>query len=144
MERVEPLFIDTWGWFQILSPRESKHDEVVQYFDAFLRRGGQAYTTDYVLDETLTLLFSRLAFQKALSRYEIIAEAREEAFLRVEWIGPARFEKGLQLRRKYDDKPNISFTDLTSMAVMDEMGLRDVLTGDAHFRHVGMDFRPRP
>ena len=50
----------------------------------------------------------------------------------------------MELRRKYDDKPDISFTDLTSMVVMQEFDLRDVLTGDAHFEHVGMGFRRQP
>lgn len=144
MEWVDPLFIDTWGWLQVLSSRESRHEEVVRYLDSFLRQDGQAYTTDYVLDETLTLLFGRLSFQRAYSQYEVIAEAREESFLEVEWIGRDRFEAAVQLRQKYDDKPSISFTDLTSMVVMDEVGLRDVLTGDDHFRHVGMGFQPRP
>ena len=35
---------------------------------------------------------------------------------------------------------DISFTDLTSMAVMQELEITDILTGDAHFTHVGMNF----
>jgi predicted nucleic acid-binding protein len=50
------------------------------------------------------------------------------------------------MRLTYDDKPNLSFTDLTSTAVMLERDIQDVLTGDAHVEHVGLGFRrpPRP
>ena len=30
------------------------------------------------------------------------------------------------------------------MVVMEELNIEDVLTGDAHFEHVGMEFRRRP
>ena len=138
------LFVDTWGGMKVLSPRESRHAEVTQYFRSFLDRGGEVLTTDYVLDETLTLLFKRLSFERASEQYERIEAAEEEDFLRVEWVGRDRFDEALQLRRRYSDKPEISFTDLTSMVVMQKLDLRDVLTGDAHFEHVGMEFRLQP
>ena len=140
----EQLFVDTWGWLKILSPRESRHAEVVEYFRAYLDRGGEVFTTDYVLDETLTLLFKRLSFERAFGQYERIEAAQQENFLQVEWVGPNRFDQAFQLRQRYSDKPDISFTDLTSMVVMQEFDLRDVLTGDAHFEHVGMGFRLQP
>jgi len=56
------------------------------------------------------------------------------------WITPSRFEASQKLRLKFQDKPDISFTDLTSMVVMQELGITDILTGDAHFTHVGMNF----
>jgi predicted nucleic acid-binding protein len=48
------------------------------------------------------------------------------------------------LRRQLQDKPDVSFTDLTSMAIMQEMGLSQVLTGDSHFEHVGFNFQLVP
>jgi predicted nucleic acid-binding protein len=41
---------------------------------------------------------------------------------------------------KYADKPLISFTDLSSMVVMKELGISLVLTRDDHFNQVGMGF----
>ncbi len=45
---------------------------------------------------------------------------------------------------RFDDKPRISFTDLTSMVVMKELGVKDIVTGDEHFEHVGMGFQCKP
>ena len=33
---------------------------------------------------------------------------------------------------------------LTSMVVMKELGVMDIITGDEHFAHVGMGFRKYP
>ena len=48
------------------------------------------------------------------------------------------------LRLKLHDKPTISFTDLTSMVVMEELGINQVMTGDAHFSQVGLGFQLVP
>ena len=50
------------------------------------------------------------------------------------------FTKAWKLRKKFQDKPNISFTDLTSMAIMREFKIEMILTDDDHFLHVGMGF----
>ena len=97
-----------------------------------------------MLTESLTLLFKRLPFEKAWEGYQQIESARRNDFLDVVWIGRERFDRAIQFRRRYSDKPDISFTDLTSMVVMQEFDLRNVLTGDAHFEHVGMGFRLQP
>jgi len=73
-----------------------------------------------------------------------IDKAIEEGYLQVEWVTPERFEKAKGLRLKYRDKPKISFTDLTSMVIMKEVGVTGIITGDEHFLHVGMDFQIVP
>jgi predicted nucleic acid-binding protein len=57
---------------------------------------------------------------------------------------PQRFEKAIELRYRFQDKPRISFTELTSMVVMSERGIEEILTEDDHFLHVGMGFRKVP
>jgi predicted nucleic acid-binding protein len=138
------LFVDTWGWLKIFGHREARHEEVARYYRQFRRDGGDAFTTDYVLDETLTQLFLRLPFEQAMQKYQQIRRARQAEFLDVKWSTPSRFGRSVEHRRRYDDKPDISFTDLSSMVVMQEFDLRDVLTGDAHFQHVGLGFRRQP
>ena len=45
-----------------------------------------------------------------------------------------------RLRKKYRDKPDVSFTDFTSFTIMEERGIRRVFTGDKDFEKVNMGF----
>ncbi|MBW1959611.1 MAG: PIN domain-containing protein [Deltaproteobacteria bacterium] len=138
------LFIDTWGWLALRDRKESRHQEVKDFYIQFRRQKGIIYTSDYVLDETITLLFRRLPFKTAKESLENINKAIKEGYLQVEWVTPERFEKAKGRRIKYRDKPKISFTDLTSMVVMKELGIKDIITGDEHFEHIQMDFQIVP
>ncbi len=77
-------------------------------------------------------------------RAKEIIRAIDNNYLILEWINEERFGKARDLRLKFRDKPRISFTDLTSMVVMEELGIQDVLTEDDHFIQVGMEFRKLP
>jgi predicted nucleic acid-binding protein len=138
------LFIDTWGWLTLRDQRESRHQEVVDYYRDFRIKQGVAYTSDYVLDETITLLFRRLPFQTARKSLNGIQQAVREGYLLLERITPERFEQSIALRLKFQDKPRISFTDLASMVVMAEHAITHVLTEDDHFLQVGMPFDKVP
>ena len=102
------------------------------------------YTSDYVLDEIFTLLFRRLHYRAARGSLAKIEEAIKEGYVLVEWITPERFEKAKELRLKCQDKPRISFTDLTSMVLMKEHRIEGIITEDEHFQHVGMSFQLKP
>jgi predicted nucleic acid-binding protein len=138
------LFIDTWGWLALRDKREPHHPEVNGFYRDFRRRRGTAYTTEYVLDETVTLLFRRLPFSTAKKSLESIQKAVAEGYLHLEWVTPERFEKAKELRGKFQDKPRISFTDFTSIVVMAECGITEILTEDDHFLQVGMGFQKVP
>ena len=102
------------------------------------------YTTDYILDETFTLLFKRLSFHQAHQALKIIEDSIQAEYLILEYITPSRFAQAKSLRVKLQDKPDISFTDLSTMIVMEKLNISMILTGDAHFAHIGMDFQIVP
>jgi uncharacterized protein len=134
------LFVDTWGWLALAEPLDRKHQAALQCYQEY-SRSGRVVTSNYVLDETITLLFLRLRFDAA---YGFSRAVLDSSFVAVETVTEARVRSAFELRRRFADKPNISFTDLTSIAIMTELKIVDILTADAHFAHVGLGFQLLP
>ena len=138
------LFVDTWGWLALRDRGDSGHGEAAAVFKEALARRVSMITTDYVLDETFTLLFRRLPLAKARESLEALTAVIDDGSVSLEPIHPARFREAVSLRLKYKDKPEISFTDFTSMVVMRELAVKRVLTEDRHFAQVGLGFELAP
>src|ERR1700674_3703812 len=137
---IERLFVDTWGWLVLADSKDPAHAQSV--FERRRRSApGHLITTDYVLDETFTRLFSRCTFALARQFSDAALQAERAGLLQVERITPGRFDAAYRLRLRYSEKPDISFTDLASFVVMKELGIREVLTADAHFKQVHLGFR---
>ncbi|MBU1598693.1 PIN domain-containing protein [bacterium] len=138
------LLIDTWGWVSLYNKREKRHKEVKDCYHDFRSQGEILYTTDYILDETFTLLFRRTPFELAAEAMEKIDESIKNDYLFLERINLDRFEEAKRLRLKYRDKPLISFTDITSIVVMSEEKIEAILTEDVHFTYVELGFQRLP
>jgi predicted nucleic acid-binding protein len=106
--------------------------------DATLEAGRVLITTDFVVDETLTLIRLRLGLAAANAWWEQIDGSGR---LRWERVEHDRFERARHLFFQYRDK-DLSFTDCTSFAIMRELKLTTVLTTDGQFRQVGFDVLP--
>jgi predicted nucleic acid-binding protein len=141
---AERLFIDTWGWLVLANGRDPAFGVVSGFRASVAGQRGAWVTTDYVLDESMTRLFAAAPFAEARRFFEGIFEASRQGLLDIEHVTPERFSGAWRLRLRYRDQPRISFTDFTSFVVMRELGLRQVLTGDAHFAQVGMGFVRMP
>jgi predicted nucleic acid-binding protein len=142
---IEPqrLFVDTWGWLVLADGRDPEHVRAVA--ERRKRNGpGLLITTDYVLDETFTRLFSRCTHAVARQFCDGVLNAESSGLLGIERITSLRFQSAYRMRLRYRDKPTISFTDFTSFVVMQELGLVDALTADAHFAQVQLGFRRLP
>lgn len=115
------------------------HEAGCQARDAYLREGGFLVSTDYVVDETLTLIRIRLGLHAAEQWW-----ARVDASSRVRWerIGAPRARKAREWFFEWRDK-DFSFTDCTSFVVMRELGLSRALTTDHHFSQAGFETVPR-
>lgn len=138
------LFVDSWGWIILANRGEESFSRARDLYQREIDSGTEILTTDYVLDEVITFLSSRLP-QKSASKYlgGLLASIASEQ-IRLERIGADRFEKAWKMRLKYHDHPTISFTDFTSFVVMGELSVSRVLTNDHHFEQVNQGFQRLP
>jgi predicted nucleic acid-binding protein len=127
------LFVDTSGFFALLAHRDPKH----QAARRILRRAKAAkrrlVTTDYVLDETATLLKARGEARLAAPFFDHVFES---AACRVEWTDADQFSRVRALFVQHDDQ-EWSFTDCLSFCVMKQLRLTEALTTDVHFEQAG-------
>ena len=135
---MRALFVDTAGWLACADRSDPDHLRSCAARDAALEAGQTLLTTDFVVDETLTLVRFRLGLDAAEAWWQQIDRSSR---LRWERVDSNRFEKARDLFFQYSDK-DFSFTDCTSFTVMREMRLTQALTTDRHFRQMGFQVVP--
>lgn len=135
---IERLFIDTAGWMAMADSKDPHHAASIQTRDHWLENQGILISSNYILDETLTLIRMRLGDKATEKWWTLISESPRCS---VEWISPERAEKALRWFFGWNDQ-SFSFTDCTSFVVMREMGIEKVLTGDRHFITAGFQILP--
>ena len=138
------LFVDSWGWIVLANRNEAGFLQVSEFYREQVASGTSLITTDYLLDEVITFLFAKTAQQLSVRYLQALLGSIEGGKIRIERIGPDRFEKAWRMRLKYGDHRDISFTDFTSFIVMQELSLSNVLTNDRHFEQVNLGFQRVP
>jgi hypothetical protein len=127
--------VDTSGFYALLVKGDSMHARASAILARAAQSKGRFVTTDYVLDETATLLKARGHAHVAEAFFDAVFAS---AACRVEWMEPDSFAQTRRFFLKHHDK-HWSFTDCFSFCVMRMLGLRDALTADAHFRQAGFN-----
>jgi len=125
--------VDTAGWMACADASDPAHAEACTARDEALESGRRLVTTDYIVDETLTLVRMRLGIAAAEAWW---AQIEGSSRVRHEAIDALRAEKARALFFRHHDK-RYSFTDCTSFVVMKELRLKQSLTTDHHFRQAG-------
>jgi predicted nucleic acid-binding protein len=114
------------------------HTDCMRIRDTWLEQDGILVTSDYVMDETLTLIRMRISINAAEEWWQQVAESPR---LKWELINAERAEKARAWFFRWRDK-SFSFTDCTSFILMRELHIHKVLTVDRHFREAGFEMLP--
>ncbi len=138
------VFVDAWAWLALSNNRDMSHELAKKWYGEIKTTGYRMVTSDYVLDEVITALFKNVAFGGAIEYIESLFAAIKAKQIKLERITETRFKAAWLLRIKYQDKQDISFTDLTSFVLMQELEINTVFTGDAHFNQVNLGFEIIP
>lgn len=132
---MKRLFVDTGAWYALVDKNDPDHKEAA----SFIRNNKiPLLTTNFVFDETITLLRSRLGWSVAMEFGQRLKDSR---FVSLIAVKDEDEEKAWEIFLKYRDKA-FSYTDCTSFAVMERLKIDTAFTFDSHFQTMKFQVAP--
>jgi predicted nucleic acid-binding protein len=102
--------VDTSAWYALIDARDPDHDNALSVLKAY---EGRLVTTNFILDETITLIRYRLGWRQA---HQFGQAALKSEIAHLVRTGFKDEEAAWEIFTKYRDKA-FSFTDCTSFAI---------------------------
>jgi predicted nucleic acid-binding protein len=127
---MTPVFVDTGAWFAWCVPSDRDHAAASAWFK---RNTNPLVTTDYIVDELLTVLKVRGEYQRAL---EVGPSLLNGDVCYLEWVTRDDIQEAWRVFSTHRDK-GWSFTDCVSRVVMERLGITTAVAFDEHFRQFG-------
>ncbi len=124
------IFVDIGAWFAATIPRSVHHVEAQSWMQ---ERTSPLITTDYIIDETLTLMRARREPEQALQFGRRIFSGE---ICTIEYVTTDDIQAAWRLFEQYADK-QWSFTDCTTKVVMERLDIKTAFAFDQHFRQFG-------
>ncbi len=127
------LFVDTCAFFAFIDKSDNNHKTVSEIFR---NRTEKLVTSNYILDELITLLRVRnLPLEKFKDFVDALWDNEVCNLLR---INEEDDLESWELMKKYSDQ-KFSFTDCSSFIIMKRYGIQKVCTFDKHFHIAGFE-----
>jgi len=128
----ESVFFDTSAIYSYVNLLAPNHQKVKTFINNFK---GKLVITNYIFDEIITLILSRLGHKTASIVGNILLNSPQISNY---WIIENDEKDGWELFLRRTDK-EYSFTDCISFVVMRKLNIKKCLTTDKHFRQEGFE-----
>jgi predicted nucleic acid-binding protein len=124
------IFVDTSAWYAVSVPADPNYQAATAWIN---QNGEPLITTDYIIDETLTLFRSRGEHVRAL---RVGTEVFSGNRCQLCYLTPTVIAQAWVVFQQFKDK-DWSFTDCTSKVVMEQLGITAAFAFDHHFHQFG-------
>jgi predicted nucleic acid-binding protein len=129
------IFVDTGAWFARFVPDDPDHARVMEWFAA---NDDVLVTSDYCIDETLTLLVARKRPKLAIAAGHVLFS---EAVARLHCMTRQQLNRSwLHFQQHLD--AGWSFTDCSSKVLIDDLEVKTAAALDQHFHQFGINIVP--
>ena len=129
------IFVDTGAWYALVDRKDPDHSVSKKFYPAATL---PFITTNFVFDETITLLMRRLGWDTA---YKFGEGLKNSNLATIITVTRADEEKAWEIFSKYTDT-GFSYTDCTSFAVIERLKIDTVFTFDTHFKIMKLNVLP--
>jgi len=133
------IFVDTSAWYALEVEDDENHASAAAFREELKGgRHGALLTSDYVLDEVVSLLNMRKDSEAATGFADKVFRSRSVS---VVWIDRQVFEEALMMLKERADK-KWSFTDSTSFIIMSQLRVQEAFAYDRNFEQAGFTKLP--
>ncbi|MCU0580785.1 MAG: PIN domain-containing protein [Desulfobacterota bacterium] len=124
---MKRLFVDTGAWYALVDKKDPDHARAVSFF-----RNNQTplLTTNFIFDETVTLLRRRLGWTTTA---EFGRRLQDSRFVTLLAVRREDEDKAWELFLQFKDQ-DFSYTDCTSFTVMAALRIKAAFSFDTHFK----------
>lgn len=132
---MKRIFVDTGAWYALMDKKDPDHAPAK---DLYFRNSLPLLTTNFIFDETITLIMSRLGWKTAC---EFGEKLKKSSLASIVCVTDSDEEKAWKTFLRYKDA-GYSYTDCTSFALMERLKMEAAFTFDRHFKT--MKFKTMP
>jgi predicted nucleic acid-binding protein len=134
------IFIDASAFLALENRKDEYHKRALMFRDSLLESKEPLLTSDYVLDESYTIIRLRAGHTIAVEFGEMI---QATGLVEIKYLPKDILREAWHIFKSFSDK-HFSFTDCTSFALMESLKIQAAFTFDQHFNQYGkFDVRPR-
>ena len=133
------IYIDTGAFLARHLSKDQYHPQAIVCWETIQKKDEACVTSNFILDETFTLMGHRAGYNFAAQRARNIYASQSLQILR-----PSRKEelKAMDFFEKYSDH-RLSFTDCISFVLMQTKKIKRVFTFEHHFQFLGFQTVPK-
>lgn len=135
---MRSLFVDSAAWIALYDDTDQYHGQAVSTWQQISAEPIALFTSDYIMDEVYTHLRRRVGLPACVAVHDLVASS---SVVRVSDVTLSIRQNAWDILVRHDDKV-LSFTDCTSVAMMSQLGLTEVMTFDQDFRRMGFHMIP--
>lgn len=128
------IFADTSFFKAFVDEKDDFHEDAVRILMKIETSNENLLTTNYILDETVTLIRVKCGLEKVRDLKKALEEVQKIIIRRVLPVDEKNAWNWF-----WNDWSNLSFTDCVSFALMKRLDLKRVATFDEHFQRAGFE-----
>ncbi|MEQ8186412.1 MAG: type II toxin-antitoxin system VapC family toxin [Candidatus Eremiobacterota bacterium] len=137
------IFVDTGAWIAIEDKKDANHEKAMEFKNKILISRSRLITTNYILDETYTLMLMNTGYGKTIDFKYKLDQFISNNLLIIYYVNIEIEKYSWEVFEQFNRDKIWSFTDCTSKVVMEKLGLIEVFAFDRHFEHMGFLRKPQ-
>ena len=127
------VFLDTGFFKALVDSDDDFHSQAERLWQRFMQKGDRLITSNFIVDEALTVIRIKCSLEKAVKFRDLLAENSQ--VIRVVRITVA--DEGGAWKWFVKHWSGLSFIDCVSFSLMERLGIKRAAAFDEHFKRAG-------